>query len=486
MSNIETYIKALSAADSALEIVTDSTACAAYIEKNYSRIPASAPKAILYPTTAEQVEQIVKAANEQKVSLVVRSSQGNETYHGSSVPTEGSECVAVNLSKMTKIMHVDAKNNMAIIEPGVTYAQLNEALKPYGCYVEHPLMPRNEKSVIASLLDRDPVMTPKHCWDIPDPLTCVEMVMGNGCVFRTGSAAGPGTLEEMLESGCAINQPQGPYCLDLARVISGSQGTLAIVTWASVKIRPIGSVDELVYIQTDDIDSLTACEEQIIRRRLGENTFIVNAKALEQLTGKAADTAKWILITDVRGNRYFPMRYVENQIADMEDIAKGFGLTITKEIAGLSNETIASVINDTSKTGDYWHDRSGKEHLDLFFLSTLDRVSIYSKLAETAVEKHGLKKEDLSIYVQPCMMGRNCHIEFLIPADKDTIGKLEMCLGTVCLDNRAFYSRPYGAMTEKVYEKSASQTPFMAHIKHFLDENRIMNPGKLVYDGGRN
>lgn len=489
MSSLETYIRALKDADNALEIVTEKNVCAGYITKNYSRIPAGVPNAVIYPVSPKQVEETVKLAKEHEISLVVRSSQGEETYHGSSVPAEGSECVAVNLSKMTKIMHIDTKNGMALIEPGVTYEQLEEALKPHGYYIEHPLMPRAEKSVIASLLDREPVMSPKHCWDIPDPLTCVEMVMGNGCVFRTGSAAGPGTLEEMLKSGCALNQPQGPYCLDLARVISGSQGTLAIVTWASVKIRPIGSVRALCYVQTDDIDALAAFTSQVIRRRLGENTFVVNSRALAQITGADADVTekmpKWTFVSDVRANRYFPERYRDNQIADMKELAEKYGIVLTEQIDGIDNDVVDGVINNISKTENYWKNRYGTERLEQFFLSTLDKVDFYTKIAEAAVRKCGLNAGNLAVYVQPCMMGRNCHIEFLIPAEKADANKLETMLGTALLDNHAFFSRPYGVMTENIYKKSATQTPFMTHIKHFFDEKRIMNPGKLVYDGGR-
>ena len=265
-------------------------------------------------------------------------------------------------------MHIDTNNGTAIIEAGVTYKQLNEALKEKGCYVEHPLQVRAEKSVLASLLDREPVMTPKHCWDVPDPLACIELYMGNGSVFRTGSAAGPGTLEEMLEAGCAINQPQGPYTLDLVRVMSGAQGTLGIATWCSVKIRPIGSVCEMVYAQSVDIDALAAYEEQVVRRRLGENTFIVNKTAFTQITGIDADIKKWIMVTDVRGNRYFPERYVEDQIYDMSSLAKDAGLELVKEIPGVCNKTVQSCIDEIAASDDYWKDRRGTDRVDQFFL----------------------------------------------------------------------------------------------------------------------
>ncbi len=485
MSNLQNYIQKLQTADAKLEIVTDAAACQAYVQKNRSRIAVQAPEAIIYPTSSEQIQMVVKEANENQVPLVVRSSHGTESVQGSSLPAEGKKCIAVNLSKMTKIMHVDTKNKMVLIEAGVTYEQLLDALKPYGFTVEHPLLPRKEKSVIASLLDRDPVMTPKHCWDIPDPLTCVEVVMGNGTLFRTGSAAGPGTLEEMLESGCALNQPQGPYCLDLARVMCGSQGTLGIVVWASVKIRPIGSARQMVYVQADDVDTLTAYTSQVIRRRLGENICIINDELFCTLNHeKISGLKKWILICDVRGYRYFPERYMKDQIADMGDLAKEYGLNLTEKIDGFCNEKIESYIDGVSEKNAFWKDTIGEEKVDIYFQSTMDRLGLFATLAEAAVRRCELDEKKICVYCQLVMMGRSAHMEFLIPVDAQKADELEKMLGTAFLDNRAFFSRPYGALVEQIYEKSTSQTPFMKHIKHFFDENGIMNPGRLVYDGG--
>ena len=89
----------------------------------------------------------------------------------------------------------------------------------------------------------------------------------------------------MLAAGCGINQAQGPVWLDLARVITGSQGTLAIVTWASVKVRPIGTEYSLTYVQSDDIDCLAAYVSDVIRRRLGEEAVLLNRKGMEIMFG---------------------------------------------------------------------------------------------------------------------------------------------------------------------------------------------------------
>ena len=484
MSKVGEYLTALQAA-CPVETVTDQDLREAYISGNYSRMPVAVPAAVCYPKSTEQVQKIVELANEYHIPLTVRSSGGNESMNGTSFPAEGQECVTVNLSKMNRIINIDPQNNMAIIEAGVTYGQLNEALKPYGLYMEHPLAPRAEKSVLSSLVDRDPVMTAKHLWDVPDPLCAVEMVMGKGRVFRSGSAAGPGTLEEMLAAGCGINQAQGPVWLDLARVITGSQGTLAIVTWASVKVRPIGTEYSLTYVQSDDIDCLAAYVSDVIRRRLGEEAVLLNRKGMEIMFGMEKEEAnampEWTYLSSVRGFRYFPLMYQENQILDMQDLAQGHGLTLKYQICGLDNGKVKNVLENPSPAGDFWKLRGGQDVFDLFLLNTMDQIGFYSTLAKKAAEHCGLNPNELCIYAQPSQMGRNCHIEFLISANQEKADELEQNLGMALLDNKGFFSRPYGKLVDEVYERYTDQRKYMPVIKEFFDENRIMNPGRLVY-----
>lgn len=115
----------------------------------------------------------------------------------------------------------------------------------------------------------------------------------------------------------------------------------------------------------------------------------------------------------------------------------------------------------------------------------MDMIASFSAYAETVAEKCGLNRDDLCVYAQPTQMARCCHIEFLINADAKTSDAMDQLLGTALLDNKAFFSRPYGKITKAVYEKYSDQKSFMPSIKLFFDENGLMNPQKLVYEGGK-
>ena len=74
----------------------------------------------------------------------------------------------VDLGRMNKILRIDRRNRMVVIEPGVTYAQLQPELAKEGMRITPPLYPRANKSVIASLLERQPTLIPATTTPCPN------------------------------------------------------------------------------------------------------------------------------------------------------------------------------------------------------------------------------------------------------------------------------------------------------------------------------
>ncbi len=135
------------------------------------------PVLVVRPSTAAQVGELVKLANEVDLNLVPVSS-GPPHVSGASRPMAGA--VMVDLSGMDKIIRKERRNKVAMIEPGVTFGQLKEAVDSLGLRMLTPLLPRTTKSVLASELEREPITTPKYHWDMNDPLLCTEVWFGSG------------------------------------------------------------------------------------------------------------------------------------------------------------------------------------------------------------------------------------------------------------------------------------------------------------------
>ena len=125
------------------------------------------------PKNVDEVQKIVLWANETQTPLVPVSS-GGPHLRGGAYPTVP-EAVVVDLRRMNRILKIDRRNRLALIEPGVTYSQLQPALQDEGLRMVAPLLPRKNKSVVTSLLEREPVMSPKYQWNLVEPLRSLEI-----------------------------------------------------------------------------------------------------------------------------------------------------------------------------------------------------------------------------------------------------------------------------------------------------------------------
>jgi len=110
-------------------------------------IPPLTPSLMVKPKNVAEVQEIVLWANQTRTPLIPVSS-GGPHFRGDTLPT-ASESVIVDLSGMKRILKVDRRNRLALIEPGVTYTELQPELEKEGLRIITPLLPRKNKSVIA-------------------------------------------------------------------------------------------------------------------------------------------------------------------------------------------------------------------------------------------------------------------------------------------------------------------------------------------------
>ena len=93
----------------------------AYSQDQSSVLPIK-PSFVVNPKNAHEVEEIVMWANQTRTPLIPVSS-GPPRFHGDTVPSTA-EAVIVNVSGMKEIIRIDRRNRIVLIEPGVTFSQL--------------------------------------------------------------------------------------------------------------------------------------------------------------------------------------------------------------------------------------------------------------------------------------------------------------------------------------------------------------------------
>jgi len=336
---------------------------------------------------------------------------------------------------------------------------------------------------------------PRYHWDMQDPLMCLEVVFGNGELFRTGSAAGPGTLEEQWEAGKAQCRPMGPSFTDFAKVIQGSQGTMGVVSWVSVLARPLPEIKKCYFVPSNSLDRAIDFMYKINWKRLGQDCFLLNGEQFARLVpedgNRAAELQKdippWVVVFSIEGYGMLPEERVEYQESEFIDVAQEFGLSVKTVVAGVRAGTFKKILSSPSDE-PFWKIRSKGGCHDIFFITTMDQASAFlSRMNQLAVEV-GYPPSDIGAYIQPIVLGTSCHCEFSLPydpQDRDEVKKIKD------LDDRAarafssmgaFFCRPYGQWADYAYIHASDTVMVQRKIKETLfDPNGIMNPGKLCF-----
>jgi FAD/FMN-containing dehydrogenase len=472
--------------------VLDGTATLEAYSRDESFVPPMKPWFVVKPKNVQEVQKIVVWANETRTPLVPVSS-GPPRFRGDTIPTVPGAAV-IDLSRMNKIIRIDRRNRMVLIEPGVTYTQLQPELAKRGLRLSTPLLPRRSKSVIASLLEREPTLVPKYNYALPEPLRCLEIVWGNGEVLRTGDSSSYPTLAQQWEMGLAQTAPTGPGQTDYHRLVSGAQGSMGIVTWASLKCEILPEVHKFLFIPAANLKDLIDCAYRLLRVRLGDEFLLLNNSDLASILGEKADEIRtlkgklppWVIVIGIAGRDLLPEEKVDFQEKDIRDIAQQFGLKLVSAVPGAGGRQVMEAILNPSRE-PYWKLGYKGACQDIFFLTTLDRAPGFVDTIRSVAHTLRYPISDIGIYIQPQHQGTVCHCEFSLPfnqkkqAEVVKVKELFTQGSEVLIKQDAYFSRPYGIWADMVYNRDASNTSMLRTIKGIFDPNHVLNPGKLCF-----
>lgn len=449
------------------------------------------PGLVARPGNPRQVRDVVRLAKETGTKLVFASS-GPPRFRGDTSPRED-DAVIVDMSAMDTIRRMDRRNKVALIEPGVRFGPLQEAADREGLKVLMPLLPRSSKSALASMLEREPITIPRYHWDMTDPLLCTELVFGTGDLFRTGSAAGPGSLEEQWDRGLAQKNPMGPAQTDFMRIVQGSQGTMAAVTWATVKLELKPSMRRLYMVPSSEMGPLIDFSYRVLKPKLADEFFILSAFAFasmlgsgpDEIAGIAGGLAPYTCVYAVSGFEYLPEQRVAFQDNDIRGHARACGLEPVTEVPGATSSRVEEVIGAVSPE-PYYKLRPKGRFFEVLFLTTLDRVPSFVEVMESVAREHGYAPGELGTYVQPVQHGRTCHLEFNIfyePAGEERARAFFSDASRAVSEAGAFFSRPYGEWSDLAYARCPDTVEALRRIKAMLDPDNVLNPGNLCFKG---
>jgi FAD/FMN-containing dehydrogenase len=359
-----------------------------------------------------------------------------------------------------------------------------------------PLLPRRSKSVVASLLEREPITVPKYQWTLMEPLRCLELVWGDGSKMWTGEAGDYSSqdIEEQRAKHRSLVVGTGPNNVDYYRLVSAAQGTMGIVTWASVKCELLPRIHKLFFVPAQKLEDLIDCIYKILRFRFGDELFILNGANLASMLFLTPDEIKvlrkqhppWVLLVGIAGRDYLPLERVAFQEKDISDIVHQSGLEMVSTLPGVKdNEVLATLLNSSREP--YWKLSYKGGCQDIFFISNLHKVPEFVMTMYSTSRALKYPISDIGVYIQPQHQGVSCHCEFNLaydPANQKELTRVQTLFAKASdelLKQGGFFSRPYGIWADMVYNRDAATTMMLRKVKGLFDPRNVLNSGKLCF-----
>ncbi len=279
-------------------------------------------------------------------------------------------------------------------------------------------------------------------------------------------------------------EPKGPAQTDFYRLLTGAQGTMGIVTWASVKCELVPAVHELCFATAERFEDLAPLVRGLCLQRLGDEIMVFDRAYLERLLGPA-ELPPWTLVVGFGGRGRLPEERVRVCKADAAALALECRSRLSDDLpgvaAGAAGATLLGAIPEHSRLA------GGQSSAEVFFLSTLGEVPGHLALMREAAAGHGFSPDDVGVYVQPQHQGVSYHVGFSLAFDADDARARERAArlvgeaGAALIAAGAYFSRPYGVWAGPVYDRDPVSRDVLRRVKRIFDPNGIMNPGKLCF-----
>lgn len=448
--------RALAQAVGAEALLTDPADCWPYGYDNSRR--QCLPMAVAFVTSAEQVAAVVRICNEHRLPLTARGLGTGTT--GATVPEPGG--MVLSFERMNRILAIDPANRLAVVEPGVVNDDLQRAAAEHGFF-----------------------------WP-PDPTSAAVCTIGGNLAYN---AAGPKAVKygtprentlglsavtgagERLRTG--VMTTKGVVGYDLTRLIIGSEGTLALVTEATLKLTPLPEAKRTLRATYRDIHSAAAAVAAIMAQPITPCALeFMDAAAIDMVRRFSdlgvPDGTGALLMIEVDG----PADCVDAAAGDVGAAARNDGL-IELAVAADKDEIAALWRTRKALSPALRHVAPKKINEDV--VVPVGRIATFIDGLEHLSREHAI-----TIVNFGHAGNGNIHVNLLVnPDDPDEMARAGMCLSAVfdlVVALGGTLSGEHGVGLEKRDFVDRELDPvamdLMRAIKRQFDPNGILNPGK--------
>ncbi|MCH1626988.1 glycolate oxidase subunit GlcD [Fredinandcohnia quinoae] len=423
------------------------------------------PDAVISPRNKEEISKIVQVCNEYNIPIVPRGSGTN--LCAGTCPTEGGIVLLFKL--LNKIVEIDEENLTVTVQPGVITLDLTKAVEAKGLF--YPPDPSSMKiSTIGGNINENSGGLRGLKYGVTrDYVIALEIVLANGEIIRTG-----GKLAKDVAG------------YDLTRLFVGSEGTLGIITEATLKLIPLPETKKTILAQYQDLEAAAKTVSKIIANKIIPTTL----EFLDQPTIEAVEAFAQIgLPTDVKAilliEQDGPEEVVTRDIDRIVEICKSEDAVSVK---AAESEEEAEALRTARRSA----------------LSALARLKPTTILEDATVPRSEIAKMVKAIEeiaqkydLRICTFGHagdgNLHPTCLTDVrNLDEIERVEKAFEEIfakAIDLGGTITGEHGVGVMKApyleMKLGAAGIDAMKAIKIGLDPNNIMNPGKVFAKDSR-
>jgi len=417
------------------------------------------PDCAMWAISTEQVSRILSFANKKGIPVTVRGA--GTGLGGLAVPARGG--IVLDLTRMNRIIEISVPDRLAVVQPGVVYADFQVALAPYGFFFP------------------------------PDPASGVVCTLGGNVGTNAGGlrAVKYGTtrdyvlsLESVLASGETMRvgartmKTSSGY--DLCRLLVGSEGTLAVITEITLKICPKAAHTATALATFNALEDAGEAVTRVMHSDVTPSVLELLDGSVISLLKQHADIdlpdVEAILLVETDGLTMGYVQYQLDKLAEMFRTCNAAGVDVARSEADAerlwkARKSIGGMVGAISldcESGD--------------LTVPMSQIAEFLRQSEELSRKH-----DLTLFNFGHAGDGNIHTNILFDKnDPDQVARLETLLyelHKLACDLGGTLSGEHGiGMTKARYmplEHDAAALKVMRNLKRALDPNNILNPGKM-------
>lgn len=417
------------------------------------------PDYVVLPDTTDQVQDIVKLANREKISIVPMG--GGLVLSGLTIPLKGG--IVLDMKRMNRILEINEDSHYAVVEAGTSQGMLESYLQRKHPRLKHSLPDAPPVATIAGniAIHGSGHLSQSEGGFHSEMVTGLEVVLPTGKVVRLGSCS---TVPKWFS--------RAPLP-DLVGLFLGWNGTTGVITRIGLKLFPRPKMNDVLVFMSENMDTLTDILCRIIDTEMAEDITIAIAPKPDYLNGLQ------MTIIALTANSEQEMKIKKNILREalndyMERKEAGF-LPVPPDMKAVLMEVPQK---NLSKFADL---RKGGGFEYVGAIMPVENIPLACRTGQEIAAKY---KINYSLGARVVGRGHSVMFFYAYPfnrADTEDLGKVEKALidsNKAALEMGGIPWKAEVAGQQLILKQMDPETyEMMTEIRKLLDPNGIMNPG---------